>query len=80
MCVCTIQPSTFVLVFNQVLPPHTHTHEHTEAGGSDVNPDHEPHVPKGGITAEMQVSHTSWCLYCIGIECPSVWCGVCVGG
>ena len=28
-----------------------------EAGGSDVNPDHEPHMPKGGITAEMQVSH-----------------------
>lgn len=28
----------------------------TEAGGSEVNPNHEPHCPRGGFTAEMQVS------------------------
>ena len=27
----------------------------TETGGSEVNPEHEPHIMKGGITAEMQV-------------------------
>ena len=27
----------------------------TETGGSQVNPEHEPHIMKGGITAEMQV-------------------------
>lgn len=27
-----------------------------EAGGSEVNPHHEPHCHRGGITAEMQVS------------------------
>ena len=26
-----------------------------ETGGSEVNPEHEPHIMKGGITAEMQV-------------------------
>jgi protein O-GlcNAcase/histone acetyltransferase len=25
-----------------------------EMGGSEVNPNHEPHLPRGGITAEMQ--------------------------
>jgi hypothetical protein len=29
---------------------------YAEAGGSDVNPNHEPHCPRGGLTAEMQVS------------------------
>ena len=51
-------------------PTHTHTHAHTsyscmftispslpsEMGGSEVNPNHEPHLPRGGITAEMQVN------------------------
>ena len=27
----------------------------TEAGGSEVNPDHEPFVARGGFVAEMQV-------------------------
>jgi protein O-GlcNAcase/histone acetyltransferase len=39
-----------------------------EAGGSEVNPTHEPHLPYGGITAEMQAllprmkkSHSVYC-------------------
>ena len=40
----------------------------TEAGGSDVNPEHEPHVPKGGITAEMQVSVTMVVIYPLVLE------------
>jgi len=27
----------------------------SEAGGSEVNPSHEPFCSRGGITAEMQV-------------------------
>ena len=26
-----------------------------ETGGSEIDPAHEPHLPRGGITAEMQV-------------------------
>ena len=40
----------------------------TEAGGSEVNPEHEPFVPRGGFVAEMQV-------HCNVHECVVRWAG-----
>ena len=42
----------------------------TETGGSEVNPEHEPHIMKGGITAEMQVCGSGG--VCEGVK-SDVW-------
>ena len=45
VCVCV---SVSVSIYLPFFPT-------AEAGGSEVNPAHEPHLPRGGITGEMQV-------------------------
>ena len=46
--------------------PHSLSLSHTEAGGSEVNPEHEPFIPRGGFVAEMQVCDKYACVLCDG--------------
>ena len=56
VCDCLMAASCAIKdMFTMAFTNPWHSLHRTEAGGSDVNPDHEPHVPRGGITAEMQV-------------------------
>lgn len=51
MCVCVTQHLLLcVYITTCLLLMHS-----SEAGGSEVNPEHEPFVPRGGFVAEMQV-------------------------